>query len=210
MSALPDELSGLFAVVIASEAGGGDLRWNTHASAWDREPDWGQGFQPQPPEHDVDVLGARMRIRPSLPDADDLDSAVTLVKNLRRQGMCGHCGIEDVSAHAIAMDIWGEPALLCVFRPDPSTVESSGGGGRKKHWGHPNGCQAVKCSDVLAAGDWVPSGTYSYGEPMTTHAAVETTWCAKCKPPGTLAPTSSAGSGTRRPGSRRPGRSGQR
>jgi hypothetical protein len=180
MSALPDELSGLFAVVVSSEAGGGNLRWNAQVSAWDRESDWGQGFQRQPPEHDVDVLGARTRMRPSMPDAEDLRSAVTLVEDLRRQGMCGHCEIGEISAHAIALDVWGEPALLCIFRPDPSTVESSGGTGRKKHWGHPNGCPAVGRSDVLAEGDWIPLGTYLYGVPMTTHAALQTTWCSKC------------------------------
>jgi hypothetical protein len=180
MAELPDELSDLYAVVVSDAVGGGDLRWNKSARAWDRESDWGHGFTPQKPDHEVEVLGTRMRVRPSLPDADGLGAAMSLVEGLRRQGVCQHCGIGDVSAHAVAPNIWSEPMLLCVFRPDPSTVESSGGGGRRKHWGHPNGCSSVARADVLAEDDWVPFGTYLYGQPMTTYGALQTSWCARC------------------------------
>lgn len=177
---LPDGLAELFAVVIWSDSPGDLVRWVRGGEAWEAESSWGGGFAPQGPEQSVNVMGSNYRLRQKSPDPAALDDAAALVDGLRRQRMCQHCGLEDPAAHAVAPDIWGESTLLCLFRPDPATVESSGGNGERKHWGHPNGCAAVTSQDVHASGDWSSYGTYRYGTPMTTYRALESTWCSRC------------------------------
>lgn len=177
---LPDGLAELFAVVVWSDSPGDLVRWVRGGDAWEAESPWGSGFAAQGPEQTVDAMGSGYRLRQKGPDSAALGDAEALVDELRRQRMCQHCGVGDPAAHAVAPDIWGEVTLLCLFRPDPATVESSGGSGERKHWGHPNGCPAVTSQDVHASGDWSSYGIYRYGTPMTTFKALESSWCSRC------------------------------
>lgn len=177
---LPDGLSELFAVVVRSDSPGDLVRWVRGGDSWEAESPWGGGFATQGPERTVDVMGTGYRLRQKSPDPAALGDAAALVEELRRQRMCQHCSLGDPAVHAVAPDVWGEVKLLCLFRPDPATVESSGGNGARKHWGHPNGCAAVASQDVHASDDWSSYGTYRYGTPMTTYKALESTWCSRC------------------------------
>jgi hypothetical protein len=119
------------------------------------------------------------------PSHDDLASAVTLVERLRRAGICQRCGHEEVTLHGVAPDVFGRPTLICVLRPNPTMVSSSGGGGSKKHWGGPGGCRStalhVDCEPDLG---YAVVGHSLYGEPLTSFQVFEMPWCSRCTSTG--------------------------
>lgn len=167
----PDGLESTFALVTPSADDTEELRWNRVTESWDVRAGYRDRFLPAAEAH---VYGSVM------PSTEWLTRAAQLLPKAART-YCAHCHLIDTEAHAIVPDIWGEPQLLCVFRPDPAVVESFGGNGQRKHWGSRYGCASVAGTAVQGR-EWGPTyGRFRYGMPVTTHDAVEWRWCSRCQ-----------------------------
>lgn len=133
----------------------------------------------EPPSGDS-IYEIRLRV----PDPEPLQQAADAVEACKNATyVCEWCGMRDLSFHVIVPDIFGNSVIRCVLRPDPTTVNSSGGGGEKKHWAYAAGaCPSVKSGQTRAPGDYYgPLVSLDlFGEPLTTMEALDRRWCSKC------------------------------
>lgn len=177
--AVPAILSDLFAVVLLSHwFGAVRVKWREEDSAWLISSPYGPGFFPQRTNADVDGPFPAVTHAPS---EEDLQTAARLAERFIQLGECSHCGRSELAVHAIVPDVFGDSVIVCVCRPDPTIVNSSGLGGRKKHYGGPWGCRAVQGSEEYRRDSYLlRSGYFFYGQPMTVFQVINWDWCARC------------------------------
>ncbi|TFD68180.1 hypothetical protein [Cryobacterium gelidum] len=180
-SAVPGILSEMFAVVLYGDHGAGvSLRWNSADRTWLRSSPYGTGFVAQDPPHKTGSGEWAILTSVDAPSVEDLAVSVELAETLKRTGYCQFCRQGALSLHAILPDIYGDPMIACVLRPNPAIVDSSGGTGRTKHWGASSACNAVRATPIFRPNSYVEVGVYLYGEPLTILDAIDRPWCTKC------------------------------
>lgn len=180
-SLVPQVLSDLFALVLHSERGMSRVRLAANGQEWLQSSAYGRGFDRQDPPQRVGTGEMSFMTSVSVPSADDVAAAVAVAETLERSRQCEYCGVGSLQNHVIAPDIYGDPELSCLLRPNPTVVGSFGGAGQTKHVGGPSGCRYVRATEIHVPGRFYASaGHYLYGEPLTTVEAVEREWCSKC------------------------------
>jgi len=179
---VPPVLSELFAVVLLSESFGAiRLQWDSKSRSWLQSDAYGMpGFFAPKSEPATDQPEYAQYWEQS-PRLEDLHAAAALAEALQKRRSCGHCGAAALAFHAILTDVYGDPTLTCILRPDPAVVASFGGGGTKKHYGGPDGCRAVAGAATYRRESYFLESGYSlFGEPLTTLDAISMAWCSRC------------------------------
>ena len=173
-----DLFSRFYAVVLDHEAGQYRVRWSAEYGAWIRT-------------RDIEVPGRRWRDAPSAlygrPDAPEEEvraAAVEAARAFISKSGCGRCyQAARPELHFIAPDVHGEPAVYCLQVPSYTVVDSRRGGGEKKHWGSPFGCQSVEkwVADDAPRGEYIgPVAAYVYGMPLPAEEVINRDWCSRC------------------------------
>lgn len=176
---LPPVLEELFAVVVTGTHSG-DVYWDRKDKRWLAEDRYSTGWRAQEPQSG-DLI---YRVGVQGPDPESLQHAADAAEAFKNaKYICGWCGIQDLGFHVVVPDIFGDAVIRCVLRPDPTTVNSSGGAGEKKHWAYAaDACTSVKPSETRAPGDYYGPlvSLHLFGEPLTTMEALDRRWCSKC------------------------------
>jgi hypothetical protein len=114
---------------------------------------------------------------PDAPTEEDRAAAAMLALTVVGPSwFCQRCLQSDPGLHFIASDVFGRPAVYCVQVPSYSVVNSSGGGGDRKHSGRPWGCRSV--------GSWIDPdarAAYVYGQPLPAEEVINREWCSRCQ-----------------------------
>lgn len=179
IESIPPILDKLFAVIVPATFNG-DVYWDREGRRWLGEDQYGKGWRIQEPPTGESTYEIRTRV----PDPDALVTAAGAANTfIASKNVCDWCGVNELAFHVVVPDIFGVPGLRCVLRPDPIAVDSSGGGGEKKHWAYAAGmCPSVQRREIRVPGQsYGPLlGVNLLGEPLTTVEALERRWCAKC------------------------------
>ncbi|WP_223694887.1 hypothetical protein [Leifsonia poae] len=179
-ASLPPILEELAALVVPATFSG-DVCWDRQDKQWLAEDHYSTGWRVQKVPAGDSIYHTPERE----PHPETLQKAVEVAEAFKNSRyICEWCGIRDLGSHVILPDIYGEPAVLCLLRPDPTTVNSHGGGGEKKHWAFAvDACPSVKYHENRAPGEYYGPlvSVDLYGEALTTMEALERRWCSKCQ-----------------------------
>lgn len=166
---VPRQLDELSAAVIEPDYEG-RMRWSNQTRGW-HAARYGRGYAAKPLDpSDLGRSGQQM--------IEQVAQVASRADDLRRRG-CYRCGQPQLADHFVAPDILGQPHLYCVQLPDPQVVS---GGGTKKHWGTPHGCQAVSPHFFI---ERFPGGdedeTVTFGDPLVATLVRDLEWCSRCR-----------------------------
>ncbi|BCB83126.1 hypothetical protein [Phytohabitans suffuscus] len=166
-AALVELLDQLWAVVAYDRRGAGRrVRWSATHRYWLPSRAYGTGFVTEPIDNND-----------GQPSEESLPPIRALVQTLLRDRICQRCGLSDLEDHFVAPGIHQDLALYCVQLPDPSVVESFGGGGDRKHWGSIYGCSAVKPYYFT---DSHGEEHVTFGGGMVASLVRDREWCSRC------------------------------
>lgn len=157
--------------VVLNHVHAGLLRWSPQNQAWLRrrqEGDW-LGWEAAPVDGDE-------------VDADEYAAALLTVDRFLKREQCPRCdAVPLAQTHYVALDVLGEPEVLCVQLPATDIV---GGRGVKKHVGGPAGCTQVKRAWLHGPVTGLERppivGGLVYGRPLLADQVILREWCQVC------------------------------